>query len=269
MTYVRVPSKSTVSLRREPPSNSEPPSPTAVVAQDASSPAVAPRSQPAGSQPTGSANQWTAEQKLAYLRERNIGRCQRCVLSQTRRNIVFGVGSACADIMFVGEAPGADEDRRGEPFVGRAGQKLDRWIEALGLRREQVYIANVLKCRPPKNRDPKPEEVEKCSPFLKAQIRAIQPKVLVALGRHAGGLLSQRPTASLGSMRSARDMTYDASGPKESAGSRQIPLVVTYHPAYVLRQERGQQDGRAEALVLEDLHRALDLSRSQRDQTPC
>ena len=205
------------------------------------------------------AQTWSPATKLEYLRRKNVGDCQRCGLCRTRTNIVFGVGNAEANIMFVGEAPGADEDRTGEPFVGRAGQRLDAWIRDLGLQREDVYIANVLKCRPPGNRDPKPEEVDKCSPFLKAQIRAIRPKVLVALGRHAGMLLSRREDMSLRAMRSAR-LQYDASGPKDAKRSQLIPLVVTYHPAYVLRQEGSGDGSKATDAVMQDLRRAMDIA---------
>lgn len=210
------------------------------------------------------AEQWSSERKLEYLQKKNIGDCRRCALSQGRRHIVFGVGNPDAALMFVGEAPGADEDACGEPFVGRAGQRLDRWIEAIGLRREDVYIANVLKCRPPNNRDPRPDEVDKCSPFLKAQIRAITPKVIVALGRHAGMLLSSREDLSLRAMRMAR-LTYDASAPNEPPGTRPTPLIVTYHPAYVLRQEGSDASSgkvSAEATVLDDLRRAVEMTRS-------
>ncbi|MCA9649122.1 MAG: uracil-DNA glycosylase [Myxococcales bacterium] len=213
------------------------------------------------------AKTWTAATKLEFLRRRNVGDCQRCPLARTRNHIVFGVGNAEADLMFIGEAPGADEDRQGEPFVGRAGQLLNRWLEQLQLRREDVYIANVLKCRPPGNRDPRPEEVDKCSPFLQAQIRAIEPKVIVALGRHAGMLLSRREDMTLRAMRSTSRLSYDAGAPKDDPSARiKIPLVVTYHPAYVLRQEgdgRRVPDGRASPteLVMKDLERALAIVR--------
>jgi DNA polymerase len=203
------------------------------------------------------AESWSAATKLEYLRKKNVGDCRRCGLCQTRKNIVFGVGNAEARIMFVGEAPGADEDRTGEPFVGRAGQLLDRWIADLGMSRGDVYIANVLKCRPPGNRDPRPEEVDRCSPFLRAQIRAIRPAAVIALGRHAGMLLSRRDDMSLRAMRGAR-LEYDASSPKEAARSLVIPLVVTYHPAYVLRQS-GEGETKATQMVMTDLRRALDL----------
>lgn len=205
------------------------------------------------------ASSWSPATKLEYLRHKNVGDCRRCPLARTRSSIVFGVGSPTASVMFVGEAPGADEDRQGEPFVGRAGQRLDAWLADLGVARADVYIANVLKCRPPNNRDPKPEEVSKCSPFLKAQIRAIGPKVIVGLGRHAGMLLSRREDLSLRAMRTAR-LTYDASGPKDAPGSGRIPLIVTYHPAYVLRQEGQGDAAKATDLVMTDLRRALAMA---------
>ncbi len=206
---------------------------------------------------------WSPSTKLEYLRTKNLGDCQRCGLCQTRKNIVFGVGDAQARIMFVGEAPGADEDRTGEPFVGKAGGLLDRWLVELGLSRSQVYIANVLKCRPPGNRDPKPEEVQKCSPFLRAQIRAIHPRVIVGLGRHAGMLLSRRNDMSLKAMRGA-SLEYDASSPKEPARSLVIPLFVTYHPAYVLRQS-GDAEVEATSMVMADLRRALERANDSRE----
>ncbi|MCX4244652.1 uracil-DNA glycosylase [Paraliomyxa miuraensis] len=212
------------------------------------------------------AQRWSPATKLEYLRRQNVGDCQRCPLARTRSNIVFGVGNPEADLMFVGEAPGADEDRQGEPFVGRAGQLLNRWLAELGLSRDDVYIANVLKCRPPGNRDPKPLEVDRCSPFLQAQIRAIEPKVIVALGRHAGMLLSRREDMTLRAMRGGR-LFYDAGAPKEDPSARiQIPLVVTYHPAYVLRQEgdgREPVPGRPSPtdMVMTDLRRALTFVR--------
>jgi uracil-DNA glycosylase family 4 len=213
-----------------------------------------------------SAEQWSAAKKLQYLRERNVGDCHRCPLAATRRNIVFGVGDPDAALMFVGEAPGADEDRRGEPFVGAAGKRLDQWIAHLGLRRDQVYIANVLKCRPPNNRNPEPLEIERCSPFLHAQIRAIEPQVIVALGRFAGCLLLGREL-KLHEMRGAVHQY------REPKSGNEIPLVVTYHPSYVIRSEQGP-DARAkpdrgapikseDEKVRADLERAHSLVRAR------
>lgn len=214
------------------------------------------------------AEQWTATTKLAYLRERNVGDCQRCPLARTRTKIVFGVGNPDAALMFVGEAPGGDEDRIGEPFVGAAGKRLDQWLRTLGLDRQQVYIANVLKCRPPGNRDPHPQEIDRCSPFLHAQIRAIQPQVLVALGRFAGAALlgaAGRDASEL-KMHEMRGKLHEYLEPK--SGLR-VPVVVTYHPSYVLRRdqeaaakaepERGGAIKSEDEKVLADLRRALSL----------
>ncbi len=236
----------------------------ASAAASASAPAPAPAPAPSREALRERAQSWTPARKLEYLQHHNVGDCQRCPLARTRNRIVFGVGSPEAKLMFVGEAPGADEDRQGEPFVGRAGQLLNHWLEQLGLARADVYIANVLKCRPPGNRDPRSEEVERCSPFLQAQIRAIEPKVIVALGRHAGVLLSGRDS-TLHAMRSS-SLHYDAGTPKGDPNTRiSIPLVVTYHPSYVLRQEsddRSAAPGRPSptALVMADLQRALTIA---------
>lgn len=163
----------------------------------------------------GDAEPWSA---LA----RTVSCCTQCKLHSTRTQTVFGVGNRRASWLFVGEAPGADEDRQGEPFVGRAGQLLNAMLFALGLKREEVYIANVLKCRPPGNRDPQPDEVEKCEPFLIQQIDLIRPKLIVALGRHAAHSLL-KTEAPLSKLRGQR-LNY-----------RGTPLVITYHPAYLLR----------------------------------
>jgi DNA polymerase len=151
-----------------------------------------------------------------------VASCMKCDLHKTRKNTVFGVGDPAAPWMFVGEAPGADEDARGEPFVGRAGQLLNAMLFAMGLKREAVYIANVLKCRPPNNRDPQPNEVACCEPYLLRQIDSIKPKVIVALGRHAAHSLLKTDTP-LSRLRGQR-LTYHGT-----------PLIVTYHPAYLLR----------------------------------
>jgi DNA polymerase len=164
-------------------------------------------------------------QKLQLTRE-DLGDCTRCKLHDLgRKQIVFGVGNPQAELMFVGEGPGADEDQQGEPFVGRAGQLLTKMIGAMGLRREDVYIANVVKCRPPGNRTPERDEVETCSPFLMRQVDAIQPKAIVALGAVAAKCL----LGMSGTMSEMRRGSYDFRGSK---------LFVTYHPAFLLRDPR-------------------------------
>ena len=170
-----------------------------------------------------------ARRTLHVIRE-DIGDCVRCKLhAQGRTQIVFGVGNPDADLMFVGEAPGADEDIQGIPFVGRAGQLLTKIIEAIGLTRDQVYIANVIKCRPPGNRNPDPDEVETCEPFLFRQIDAIQPRVVVALGTFAAKALlkTQDPISRL------RGRVYDFRGAK---------LIPTFHPAFLLRSPDRKRD---------------------------
>lgn len=148
--------------------------------------------------------------------------CQRCPLGATRTKFVFGAGSPSAGLMFVGEAPGADEDREGIPFIGRAGQLLTNMIKAIKLEREDVYIGNILKCRPPGNRDPRPDEIEACEPILIRQIEIIKPKVICALGRIAATTLL-RSKSSLGALRGT---VHDYHG---------VKLIVTYHPAALLR----------------------------------
>ena len=161
-------------------------------------------------------------ESLAAIRE-DIGDCVRCKLCRLgRKQIVFGVGNPNADLMFVGEAPGRDEDIQGIPFVGRAGQKLTQIIEAIGLTRGDVYIANVIKCRPPENRNPEPDEVEQCEPFLFRQVDTIKPKVIVALGTFAAKSLLK----STDSISRLRGRVYDYRGAK---------LVPTFHPAFLLR----------------------------------
>jgi DNA polymerase len=159
--------------------------------------------------------------------QRDVAGCTLCDLHRGRTRTVFGVGNPDADWLLVGEAPGAEEDRRGEPFVGRAGQLLNAMLEATGLAREQVFIANILKCRPPKNRDPSPDEVACCEPYLKRQIRLIRPKIILALGRIAAQNLLKVDTP-IGRM---RGRCYEYPDPK-------VPVVVTYHPAYLLRSPR-------------------------------
>jgi uracil-DNA glycosylase len=162
---------------------------------------------------------------LRIIRE-DLGECTRCRLAQQgRKQIVFGVGNPRTDLMFIGEAPGADEDEQGEPFVGRAGQLLNNMIKAMGLRREEIYIANIIKCRPPGNRTPERDECETCSPFLMRQIEAIHPKVIVALGAVAARTL----LAINAPMSELRGHWYDFRGTR---------LAVTYHPAFLLRDPR-------------------------------
>ncbi len=160
---------------------------------------------------------------LAEIRK-EVGACTLCMLHKTRTNVVFGVGDEKAQAMFIGEAPGANEDLQGEPFVGRAGMLLNAMLKSIGLKRDDIYIANILKCRPPNNRDPLPEEVRLCTPYLQQQIALIQPKILIAVGRIAAQFLLNTMEA----MSSLRGKTYQY-------GPQKIPLLVTYHPAYLLR----------------------------------
>jgi len=180
--------------------------------------------QPGSKQEAGQTMDALAGMGLDELREA-VRSCTRCELHKTRKQGVFGVGDANADWLIVGEAPGADEDRQGEPFVGQAGKLLDAMLAAIGLQRgRDVYIANVLKSRPPGNRDPKPDEVAACLPYLERQIELIRPKLIVALGRFAAQslLLTDTPISRL------RGKLHEYHG---------VPLVVTYHPAYLLRNQ--------------------------------
>lgn len=165
----------------------------------------------------------TSVDELGAL-EVTVSGCRKCALCETRRQTVFGVGNPAADCMLVGEAPGAEEDRQGKPFVGRAGQLLDAMLFAVGMNRDEVYIANVLKCRPPQNRDPQGEEVMRCEPYLHRQVDLVAPKLIVAMGRFAAQSLL-RTTEAISRLR-GREFTYRDTG---------IPLIVTYHPAYLLR----------------------------------
>jgi DNA polymerase len=179
----------------------------------------------------------------ASLRER-VKNCRACGLREGCTQTVFGVGNTEADLLIVGEAPGAEEDRQGEPFVGRAGQLLNAMLLAIGFQREQVFIANILKCRPPNNRDPKPEEALQCEPFLLRQIGLIQPKVILSAGRISAQNLLKTDIA-VGKLR----------GRVHHFGDRAIPLVVTYHPAYLLRSPEQK------AKTWDDLQLVLTLLR--------
>ena len=180
-------------------------------------------------------------QGLRAIRE-DIGDCTRCRLAkQGRKQIVFGVGNPRAELMFIGEAPGADEDQQGEPFVGRAGQLLNNMIKAMGLRRDDIYIANIIKCRPPGNRTPERDECETCSPFLMRQIATIRPKAIVALGAVAAKTL----LAINAPMTELRGKWYDFRGTR---------LAVTYHPAFLLRDPRQKKEAWKDLqMVMKDL----------------
>ncbi len=181
----------------------------------------------------------TGSETVAQIRL-ELGGCQRCQLGGTRTNLVFGAGNEKSEIVFVGEAPGRDEDLKGEPFVGEAGQLLTKIIQAMGLAREDVYICNVLKCRPPNNRNPQPEEIEACQPILLRQLQAISPKIIIALGTFAAQTLlrTRAPISQL------RGRIHDYHG---------IPLMPTFHPAFLLRNPGKKRE------VWEDMKQVLKL----------
>lgn len=173
----------------------------------------------------------TIKQKVAV--------CKLCELHKTRTNTVFGTGNPQAEVVFIGEAPGANEDLQGEPFVGRAGLLLNAMLKSIGLSRDKIYIANILKCRPPNNRDPLPTEVGLCTPYLRQQIATIQPKLLVAVGRIA----AQSLLNTTESMARLRGRSYEY-------GETKIPLIVTYHPAYLLRSPGEKKKAYADFLMI-------------------
>jgi uracil-DNA glycosylase family 4 len=189
--------------------------------------------------------------RLSLVRD-ELGECTRCKLAgMGRKNIVFGVGSPDAPLVFVGEAPGAEEDRTGEPFVGAAGQLLTKMIQAMGLERGDVYICNILKCRPPGNRNPEPDEVAQCEPFLKAQLAAIRPRLIVCLGKFAAQCLL-RSDAPISRLR-GQWKSYEG-----------IPLMPTFHPAYLLRNPSSKREVWADLqLVMAEMDR-LGLPRGAR-----
>lgn len=182
-----------------------------------------------------------SEAESLFQLETTIKRCKRCPLGKTRTKFVFGVGDPDANIVFIGEAPGRDEDLQGIPFVGRAGKLLDKMLAEIGLNRNEVYIANILKCRPPENRDPESDEVDQCLPYLIKQIKLIKPKVICSLGRIAAQRILQT-TMSLGAM---RGRWFDYHG---------IKFMVTYHPAAILRTNSYM------AGALEDLRRMAETA---------
>ena len=190
-------------------------------------------------QRAGNVTDWKALQ-------REVAACRLCQLHESRTQTVFGVGDLNADWMLIGEAPGVEEDRRGEPFVGRAGKLLDVMLRAVGFAREQVFIANILKCRPPNNRDPRPEEIRSCENYLAQQINTVKPKLILALGRVAAQNLLKTETP-IGKMR----------GKCYHYGDPPVPLVVTYHPAYLLRSPREKRKS------WQDLQLAMTIYKKQ------
>jgi len=182
---------------------------------------------------------------LADVRK-ELGDCKRCKLHQTRRTIVFGEGNERATLMFIGEGPGYDEDVQGRPFVGKAGQLLTKIIESINLPREDVYIANIIKCRPPQNRNPEPDEIESCNPFLMKQIRVIQPKIICALGAFAAQTLLKTDTK----ITALRGKFFELEG---------IKVIPTYHPAFLLRNPERKRE------VWEDMKKIAEwLNNAQR-----
>jgi len=179
-----------------------------------------------------STNSWQALQT-------EIQNCQRCPLCKSRTNVVFGVGNPNAELLVIGEAPGANEDLKGEPFVGRGGMLLNSMLLAIGLKRQDIYIANILKCRPPNNRDPAPEEVALCTPYLLKQIALIKPKIILAVGRIAAHFLLNTDE----SMARLRGKHY-------VYGPDRTPLLITYHPAYLLRSPREKSKAYQDLLLV-------------------
>lgn len=177
----------------------------------------------------------------------DLGDCQRCKLSPSRKNLVFGSGNAHAELMFVGEAPGADEDEQGLPFVGRAGQLLTKIIEAMGMKREEVYICNILKCRPPNNRNPEADEISACEPFLFRQIGSVKPKVICALGAFGAQTLLHT-TEAIGRLR-GKLIDY-----------RGASLIATYHPAYLLRNPIEKRKVWEDMQIIRDLLQSIRKS---------
>lgn len=208
----------------------------------AAPPGSAPAAAPAGAPGYGLNDKGCGSAALLAIRQ-DLGECSRCKLSGGRTHLVFGTGNPQAELAFVGEGPGADEDAQGEPFVGKAGQLLTKMIEAMGYRREQVYIANVVKCRPPGNRNPEPDEIQACEPFLRRQLEAVGPKVVVALGKFAAQTLL-RTTTPITRLRGTWS-TYQG-----------VRLMPTFHPAYLLRSPEEKKKAWADLqLVMAELGR--------------
>jgi len=197
-----------------------------------------------------------SSQPLKTLDElaRDASDCQLCALAETRNKVVFGVGNPHADLVLIGEAPGRDEDIRGEPFVGRAGQLLDRMLDAIELDRRKIYIMNTIKCRPPNNRDPKPDEVQSCNLWFEQQLEILQPKMICLLGRVAAQTVLETD-ATLGSL---RGRWHDYQG---------IPVWVTYHPAYLLRSPQQKKKSWQDMTTLS--RRLGELNESAADVKAC
>lgn len=177
------------------------------------------------------------DRKMAKLRWTHLGDCRRCGLHTTRTHIVFGEGPPDAPMVLVGEAPGLQEDLSGRPFVGPSGERLDLWMTAAGIQRSRVFVTNTVKCRPPWNRDPLPEEASTCAPFWQTQIYIIKPRVIVTLGRVAAQVLLERPNTSMGGLLAEEGLTY-----KGVRDEGPIPVVALVHPSYALRQNDREVD---------------------------
>lgn len=167
---------------------------------------------------------------LLFLKDESVNKCVKCELSKTRNNIVFGEGNPSSELMFIGEAPGAEEDSTGRPFVGRAGQLLTKIIESINLKRDDVYIANIIKCRPPQNRNPFEEEIKQCAPFLKEQIRIIRPKIICTLGKFSTEFIIGTDKGTISAVR-GKEFYYNG-----------ITVIPTYHPSYLLRNPDAKRD---------------------------
>ncbi|OQY30428.1 MAG: hypothetical protein B6244_00200 [Candidatus Cloacimonetes bacterium 4572_55] len=182
-----------------------------------------------------------------------ICRCTKCPLHKTRTKFVYGSGNPNADLVFIGEAPGADEDKQGEPFVGAAGQLFDKILKAIDLTREEVYLCNIIKCRPPKNRDPRHQEIEICKPYLHKQLELIRPKLICALGRIAGQTLVKKTLP----LRQLRNRLYDYQ--KDDQKSQGANILITYHPAALLYTPNSSRTKRYKREVWEDMKRLRQL----------
>jgi len=194
----------------------------------------------------GAAEEMTFEDELKRL-EREAKECCRCRLCKTRTNVVFGDGDPTTNLMLVGEAPGEQEDLQGKPFVGRAGQLLNRFLNLYGISRDRVYITNVVKCRPPNNRNPEPDEIAACYPFLEKQIELISPKVILCLGAFAARTILNLPEKTPISKIRGKEF-------KIEIGGKEVIVIPTFHPAYLLRNRRGEPE------FQKDLEKALRLA---------